>query len=50
ENNFEKFYIVCPRNKNFTHFIEIKHFLCDLNKTMLKLVPYKISNQIIRRK
>ncbi|EOJ1815313.1 hypothetical protein ACM2GR_001169, partial [Campylobacter jejuni] len=25
-------------------------FLCDLNKTMLKLVPYKISNQIIRRK
>ncbi|WP_257408938.1 hypothetical protein, partial [Campylobacter jejuni] len=23
---------------------------CDLNKTMLKLVPYKISNQIIRRK
>ncbi|EOH4486633.1 hypothetical protein ACLQ5O_000696, partial [Campylobacter jejuni] len=24
--------------------------LCDLNKTMLKLVPYKISNQIIRRK
>ncbi|HHP5666042.1 TPA: hypothetical protein ACSC0W_000862, partial [Campylobacter jejuni] len=22
----------------------------DLNKTMLKLVPYKISNQIIRRK
>ncbi|EOI4017275.1 hypothetical protein ACMTV0_000947, partial [Campylobacter jejuni] len=26
------------------------HFLCDLNKTMLKLVPYKISNQIIRRK
>ncbi|MFQ6342705.1 hypothetical protein [Campylobacter sp. VTCC 70190] len=50
ENNFEKFYIVCPRNKNFTHFIEIKHFLYDLNKTMLKLVPYKISNQLIRRK
>ncbi|EIX7698757.1 hypothetical protein MK749_000284 [Campylobacter coli] len=50
ENNFEKFYIVCPRNKNFTHFIEIKHFLCDLNKTMLKLVPYSITNKLIRRK
>ncbi|TKX32225.1 hypothetical protein [Campylobacter aviculae] len=50
ENNFDRFYIVCPRNENFTHFIEIKHFLCDLNKTMLKLVPYKISNQLIRRK
>ncbi len=49
-NHFDKFYIVCPRNENFTHFIEIKHFLCDLNKTMLKLVPYKISNQLIRRK
>ncbi|TKX30575.1 hypothetical protein [Campylobacter estrildidarum] len=49
ENNFSKFYIVCPRNENFTRFIEIKHFLYDLNKTMLKLVPYKISNQLIRR-
>ncbi|MBZ7955572.1 hypothetical protein [Campylobacter molothri] len=49
KNKFEKLYIVCPRNKNFKHFVEIKHFLCDLNKTMLKLVPYKISNQLIRR-
>lgn len=48
-NNFEKLYIVCPRNEKFKHFIEIKHFLYDLNKTMVKLVPYKISNQLIRR-
>ncbi|EOH2492397.1 hypothetical protein ACLWW5_001436, partial [Campylobacter coli] len=36
--------------KKFTHFIQIKHFLCDLNKTMLKLVPYSITNKLIRRK
>ncbi|EPN1354073.1 hypothetical protein ACTVE7_001741 [Campylobacter coli] len=50
QNQFEQIYIVCPRNKKFTHFIQIKHFLCDLNKTMLKLVPYSITNKLIRRK
>ncbi len=50
QNHFDQIYIVCPRNKNFTHFIQIKHFLCDLNKTMLKLVPYSITNKLIRRK
>ncbi|EAH8788285.1 hypothetical protein EWV11_04235, partial [Campylobacter jejuni] len=50
QNQFDQIYIVCPRNKNFTHFIQIKHFLCDLNKTMLKLVPYSITNKLIRRK
>ncbi|MBX1885506.1 hypothetical protein [Campylobacter peloridis] len=50
ENNFEKFYIVYPRNKNFTQCMEIKHFLCENKKTLLKLVPYTINNQILRRK
>ncbi|EDO8877890.1 hypothetical protein GNZ76_02080 [Campylobacter coli] len=50
QNQFEQICIVCPRNKKFTHFIQIKHFLCDLNKTMLKLVPYSITNKLIRRK
>ncbi|EAK0806367.1 hypothetical protein A0X79_04410 [Campylobacter coli] len=50
QNQFDQIYIVCPRNKNFTHFFQIKHFLCDLNKTMLKLVPYSITNKLIRRK
>ncbi len=50
QNQFDQIYIVCPRNKNFTHFIQIEHFLCDLNKTMLKLVPYSITNKLIRRK
>ncbi|KAA6227649.1 MULTISPECIES: hypothetical protein [unclassified Campylobacter] len=49
KNSFCKLYIVCPRSENFTHFIQIKHDLCDLNKIMLKLVPYSISNKLIRR-
>ncbi|MCV3523728.1 hypothetical protein L8Y01_06540, partial [Campylobacter lari] len=27
----------------------IRHFLCENNKTLLKLVPYTINNQILRR-
>ncbi|HEC1781797.1 TPA: hypothetical protein R1732_001368 [Campylobacter lari] len=49
ENSFERFYIVYPRNKNFTQHEEIRHFLCENNKTLLKLVPYTINNQILRR-
>lgn len=49
KNSFLAFYIIYPKNDNFNHFIEIKHFLCDLSKTMLKLVPYSISNKLIRR-
>ena len=49
KNSFSNFYIIYPKNDNFNHFVEIKHFLCDLNKTMLKLVPYSISNKLIRR-
>ncbi|QOR01581.1 hypothetical protein [Campylobacter sp. 2014D-0216] len=49
ENSFERFYIVYPRNKNFTQHKEIRHNLCENNKTLLKLVPYTINNQILRR-
>lgn len=49
KHSFTNFFILYPRNKNFTHFLEIKHFICNLNKTMLKLVPYSISNKLIRR-
>ncbi|QYH02952.1 hypothetical protein A0Y64_004295 [Campylobacter lari] len=49
DNSFERFYIVYPRNKNFTQHKEIRHFLCENNKTLLKLVPYTINNQILRR-
>lgn len=49
KNSFSAFYIVYPKSSDFTHFVEIKHFLCDLNKTMLKLVPYSISNKLVRR-
>ncbi|HEC1790730.1 TPA: hypothetical protein R1728_000582 [Campylobacter lari] len=49
ENSFERFYIVYPRNKNFTQHEEIRHFLYENNKTLLKLVPYTINNQILRR-
>ncbi len=49
KNSFEALYIIYPKNDSFNHFIKIKHFLCDLNKTMLKLVPYSISNKLIRR-
>ncbi|MCV3453489.1 hypothetical protein L8W55_01645 [Campylobacter sp. FU_520] len=48
-NSFERFYIVYPRNKNFTQHKEIRHNLCENNKTLLKLVPYTINNQILRR-
>ncbi|EAH7580486.1 hypothetical protein PQO68_000588 [Campylobacter lari] len=49
DNSFERFYIVYPRNKNFTQYEEIRYFLCENNKTLLKLVPYTINNQILRR-
>ncbi|ENQ6619220.1 hypothetical protein ACEQHX_000487 [Campylobacter lari] len=49
DNSFERFYIVYPRNKNFTQHKEIRHNLCENNKTLLKLVPYTINNQILRR-
>ncbi|EAJ6150645.1 TPA: hypothetical protein ACRZSW_000233 [Campylobacter lari subsp. concheus] len=49
DNSFERFYIVYPRNKNFTQHKEIRHNLCENNKTSLKLVPYTINNQILRR-
>lgn len=49
ENSFEKFYIVYPRNENFTHYKQIRAFLCENNNTLLKLVPYTINNQILRR-
>ncbi|MCV3507870.1 hypothetical protein L8W69_01330 [Campylobacter sp. CNRCH_2016_3089] len=49
KNVFEIFYIVYPRNKNFTQHKEIRHNLCENNKTLLKLVPYTINNQILRR-
>ncbi|AJC91985.1 hypothetical protein CSUB8523_0426 [Campylobacter subantarcticus LMG 24377] len=49
DNSFERFYIVYPRNKNFTQHKEIRYFLCENNKTLLKLVPYTINNQILRR-
>ncbi|AJC85928.1 hypothetical protein [Campylobacter sp. RM16704] len=49
ENSFEIFYIVYPRNKNFNRYKKIRHFLCENNKTLLKLVPYTINNQILRR-
>ncbi|EHZ4885328.1 hypothetical protein K5688_000822 [Campylobacter lari] len=49
DNSFEMFYIVYPRNKNFTQHKEIRHNLCENNKTLLKLVPYTINNQILRR-
>lgn len=48
-HSFDKIYIVYPKNENFTHFIQIKHFLYDLKKTMVKLVPYSITNKLIRR-
>ncbi|OCX43121.1 hypothetical protein A7X81_07710 [Campylobacter ornithocola] len=49
ENTFERFYIVYPRNENFTQHKEIRYFLYENNKTLLKLVPYTINNQILRR-
>lgn len=49
ENYFNHFYIVYPRNKNFTHCEKIRYFLYENNKTMLKLVPYTINNKILRR-
>ncbi|EAW0606150.1 hypothetical protein YZ24_04515 [Campylobacter lari] len=49
DNSFERFYIVYPGNKNFTQYEEIRYFLCENNKTLLKLVPYTINNQILRR-
>ncbi|AJC88853.1 hypothetical protein [Campylobacter lari] len=49
DNSFERFYIVYPRNKNFTQYEEIRYFLYENNKTLLKLVPYTINNQILRR-
>ncbi|WP_291950670.1 hypothetical protein [Campylobacter sp.] len=49
KNSFDKFYIVYPRNKNFTQYKHIRHFLCGNNNTLLKLVPYTINNQILRR-
>ncbi|MBF7066932.1 hypothetical protein IY885_01505 [Campylobacter volucris] len=49
ENSFEKFYIVYPRSENFTHYKQIRAFLCENNNTLLKLVPYTINNQILRR-
>ncbi|TXE88441.1 hypothetical protein FPD38_03870 [Campylobacter volucris] len=49
ENSFEKFYIVYPRSENFTHYKQIRAFLCENNNIVLKLVPYTINNQILRR-
>ncbi len=49
KNSFEKFYIVYPRNKNFSQYKEIRYFSYENNKTLLKLVPYAINNQILRR-
>ncbi|TEY04511.1 hypothetical protein [Campylobacter sp. US33a] len=43
---FSRFYIIFPKNKNFKRHIEIKHFLSEKNKTMLKLVPYSITNKL----
>ncbi|AJC87390.1 hypothetical protein [Campylobacter insulaenigrae] len=49
QNSFDKFYIVYPRSKKFTQYKQIRHFLCENNNTLLKLVPYTINNQILRR-